>query len=193
MTHSRTISHEELRERLAKLVKGPVLGAGDPAYEESRRVFNAMIQRRPAAILKCTCAEDVAQGVAAAREYGLPISVKGGGHSVAGNAVCEDGLMLDMSEMKRISVDPEHGIAVAEAGLTLGEFDAATARYGLGTPLEAGSIRGIAGLALGGGIVWLNGKYGLACDNVLSMGVVTADGRLRTVDQRQDQDLYWAL
>jgi len=113
MTYSRAISHEELRERLAKLVKGPVLGASDPAYEESRRVFNAMIERRPAAILKCSCAEDIAHAVTLAREYELPISIKGGGHSVAGNAVCEDGLMLDMSSMNRISVDPERGLAVA--------------------------------------------------------------------------------
>jgi len=127
-----------------------VLGAGDPAYEESRRVFNAMIERRPAAILRCSCAEDVAHGVTVAREYGLPISVKGGGHSVAGNAVCEDGLMLDMSGMKRISVDPERGLTVAEAGLTLGEFDAATARYGLATTLGVVSMTGIAGLTLGG-------------------------------------------
>ena len=176
-----------------ELVKGPVLGAGDPAYEESRRVFNAMIERRPAAIVRCSCAEDVARGVTAAREYDLPISVKGGGHSVAGNAVCEDGLMLDMSSMKRISVDPERGLAVAEAGLTLGEFDAATSQYGLATTLGVVSMTGIAGLTLGGGIGWLNGKHGLACDNVLSMDVVTADGQVRTVNADQHQDLFWAM
>src|SRR6266567_2336047 len=160
MVNSRAISHEELRERLAKLVKGRVLGAGDPAYEESRRVFNAMIERRPAAIIACSCTEDVVQGVTAARQYGLPISIKGGGHSVAGNAVCEDGLMLDMSPMKRISVDPERNLTVAEAGLTLGEFDAATSPYGLATTLGVVSMTGIAGLTLGGGIGWLNGKHG---------------------------------
>src|SRR5262249_42515705 len=165
MANSKTITNGELRERLAKLVKGPVLGAGDPAYEESRRVFNAMIERRPAAILKCSSAEDVAHGVTAAREFNLPISIKGGGHSVAGNAVCEDGLMLDMSSMKRISVDTERDLAVAEAGLTLGEFDAATTRHGLATTLGVVSMTGIAGLTLGGGIGWLNGKHGLACDN----------------------------
>jgi FAD/FMN-containing dehydrogenase len=189
----RASSHEELRERLTKVVKGRVLGAGDPAYEESRHVFNAMIERRPAAILRCSCPEDVVHGVAAAREFGLPISVKGGGHSVAGNAVCEDGLMLDMSLMKRISVDPERGLAVADAGLTLGEFDAATSRYGLATTLGVVSMTGIAGLTLGGGIGWLNGKHGLACDNVVSMDVVTADGQLRTVNGGQHEDLFWAL
>lgn len=116
MTNSRTISHGELRGRLAELVTGPVLGAGDPAYEQSRRAFNAMIDRRPAAIVQCTSAGDVARAVTLAREYDLPISVKGGGHSVAGNAVSDDGLMLDMSSMNRISVDPKRGLAVAEAG-----------------------------------------------------------------------------
>jgi FAD/FMN-containing dehydrogenase len=193
MTNSRTMPHGELRERLARLVKGSVLVAGDPAYEESRRVFNAMIERRPAAILKCSCTEDIAEAVKLAQEYELPISIKGGGHSVAGNAVCEDGLMLDMSSMKRISVDPERGLAVAEAGLTLGEFDAATSRYGLATTLGVVSMTGITGLTLGGGIGWLNGKHGLACDNVLSMDVVTADGQLRTVNADQHQDLFWAM
>jgi FAD/FMN-containing dehydrogenase len=193
MADARTISHGELRERLTKYVKGPVLCVGDRAYEESRHVFNAMIERRPAAILKCSCAEDVAHGVTAAREYGIPLSIKGGGHSVAGNAVCGGGLMLDMSSMKRISVDPERHLAVAEAGLTLGEFDAATSRHGLATTLGVVSMTGIAGLTLGGGIGWLNGKHGLACDNVLSMDVVTADGRLRTVNADQHQDLFWAL
>jgi FAD/FMN-containing dehydrogenase len=193
MADSRTISPGELRDRLAKLVKGPVLGAGDPAYEESRRVFNAMIERRPAAILKCSGAEDVSHGVTAAREFNLPLSIKGGGHSVAGNAVCEGGLMLDMSAIKRISVDPERDLAVAEAGLTLGEFDAATSRHGLATTLGVVSMTGIAGLTLGGGIGWLNGKHGLACDNVLSMEVVTADGQLRTANAGQHQDLFWAM
>jgi FAD/FMN-containing dehydrogenase len=193
MAISRTISHEDLRERLAKLVKGPVLGADEQAYEEARRVFNAMIERRPAAILKCSDANDVAHGVTAAREYDLPLSIKGGGHSVAGSAVCDGGLMLDMSSMKRILVDPERDLAVADAGLTLGEFDGATSRYGLATTLGVVSMTGIAGLTLGGGIGWLNGKHGLACDNVLSMDVVTADGQLRTVNADQHQDLFWAL
>jgi FAD/FMN-containing dehydrogenase len=193
MANSLAISHGDLRDRLARLVKGPVLGAGDPAYEESRRVFNAMIDRRPAAILKCSGAEDVAHGVAAAREYDLPLSIKGGGHSVAGNAVCDGGLMLDMSSMRQISVDPERDLAVAEAGLTLGDFDAATSRYGLATTLGVVSMTGIAGLTLGGGIGWLNGKHGLACDNVLSMDVVTADGQLRTANASQHADLFWAL
>jgi FAD/FMN-containing dehydrogenase len=193
MADSQAIENGDLRERLAKLVKGRVLGAGDPAYEEPRRVFNAMIDRRPAAIVSCSCPEDVAHGVTTAREYGVPVSVKGGGHSVAGNAVCQGGLMLDMSAMKQASVDPERELIVAGAGLTLGEFDAATSRYGLATTLGVVSMTGIAGLTLGGGIGWLNGKHGLACDNVVSMDVVTADGQLRTVDASQHPDLFWAM
>ncbi len=132
-------------------------------------MFNAMIDRRPAAILMCSCAEDVVHGVTAAREFGLPISIKGGGHSVAGNAVCEDGLMLDMSSMKRITVDRERNVAVAEAGLTLGEFDAATSAYGLATTLGVVSMTGIAGLTLGGGIGWLNGKHGASLSHPRSV------------------------
>jgi len=142
------MSAVDLRERLAKLADGAVLGPGDPMYEKSRRVFNAMIDRRPAVILRCSGPEDVLHGVTAAREHGVPLSIKGGGHSVAGNAVCEGGLMLDMSAMKGISVDPERQVAVAEAGLTLGQFDAATSRYGLATTLGVVSMTGIAGLTL---------------------------------------------
>jgi FAD/FMN-containing dehydrogenase len=183
----------DLRERLAKLSDGAVLGPGDPMYEKSRRVFNAMIDRRPAVILTCSSSEDVIHGVTAAREYDVPLSIKGGGHSVAGNAVCEGGLMLDMSAMKGISVDPDRQLAVAEAGLTLGQFDAATSGYVMATTLGVVSMTGIAGLTLGGGIGWLNGRHGLACDNVLSMDVVTADGQLRTVTSDQHQDLFWAM
>lgn len=187
------MSAVDLHERLAKLAAGAVLVPGDPMYEKSRRVFNAMIDRRPAVILKCSNQEDVFLGVAAAREYDVPLSIKGGGHSVAGNAVCEGGLMLDMSGMDRISVDPERQTAVAQAGLTLGQFDAATSRYGMATTLGVVSMTGIAGLTLGGGIGWLNGKHGLACDNVFSMDVVTADSQLLTVNSEQHEDLFWAM
>lgn len=152
-----------------------------------------MIDRYPALILRCASPEDVTQAVDFAREHGLALSIKGGGHSVAGNAVCDGGLMLDMSGMKRIHVDPTRRIAVAEPGLTLGEFDAATQAHGLATTLGVVSMTGIAGLTLGGGIGWLNGKHGLACDNLLSVDVVTADGQLRTADPERHEDLFWAL
>ena len=174
-------------------VAGQVLSSCDEAYDERRRVFNAMIDRYPALILRCARPEDVIQAVDFAREHGVALSIKGGGHSVAGNAVCDGGLMLDMSGMKSMHVDPTRRVAVAGPGLTLGEFDAATHAHRLATTLGVVSMTGIAGLTLGGGIGWLNGKHGLACDNLLSVDVVTADGQLRTADPEQHEDLFWAL
>jgi FAD/FMN-containing dehydrogenase len=178
---------------LAKSVRGQVLRAGDGGYAAGRRVFNAMIDRYPALIVSCAGTGDVVHGVDFARAHGLPLSVRGGGHSVAGNAVCEGGVMLDLSGLKGIRVDPAGRVAVAQAGLTLGEFDRATQAYGLATTLGVVSMTGIAGLTLGGGIGWLNGKYGLACDNLLSADVVTADGQTLTANATQNEDLYWGL
>ncbi|MGN6359766.1 MAG: FAD-binding oxidoreductase [Thermomicrobiales bacterium] len=126
------------------------------------------------------------------REHGLPLSVRGGGHRVTGTAVCDDGLMLNLSGMKGIRVDPDRHIARAEPGLALAELDRATQAFGLATPTGVVSVTGIAGLTLGGGIGWLNGKYGLACDNVLEADVVTADGRLLAVNAEEHADLLWA-
>ncbi len=190
---NRSAVAEAAVQDLKTRISGQVLRPGDEGYDHSRRVFNAMMDRSPALILRCARPEDVIHGVDFARERGLDLSIKGGGHSVAGNAVCEVGLMLDMSGMKSIHVDPARRIAVAESGLTLGEFDAATQAHGLATTLGVVSMTGIAGLTLGGGIGWLNGKYGLACDNLLSVDVVTADGQLRTAAPDQHDDLFWAL
>ncbi|HEY4408458.1 MAG TPA: FAD-binding oxidoreductase, partial [Acidimicrobiia bacterium] len=159
----------------------------------ARRVFNAMIDRRPAAIVRCTGSGDVLAAVNHARIYGLPLSVRGGGHSVAGTAVCEGGIMVDLSQMKGIRVDPAASVAEAQPGLTLGEFDAATQAVGLATTTGVVSMTGIAGLTLGGGIGWLNGRYGLACDNLVGAEVVTADGRLLTTGPAEHEDLFWAL
>lgn len=180
-------------DMFAESVRGRVLRAGDGGYEAARRVFNAMIDRHPALIVCCAGAGDVVHGVDFARAHGLPLSVRGGGHSVAGNAVCEGGVMLDLSGLKGIRVDPVERVAVAQPGLTLGEFDRATQAHGLATTLGVVSMTGIAGLTLGGGIGWLNGKYGLACDNLLSANVVTADGRTLTANASQNEDLYWGL
>lgn len=152
-----------------------------------------MTDRRPALILRCTGAPDVIHAVNFARENGLLLAVKGGGHSVPGNAVCDGGLMLDLSAMKGIRVDPQGRAASAQPGLTLGEFDKETQAFGLATTLGIVSVTGIAGLTLGGGIGWLNGRYGLACDNVLSADIVTADGQLRSVSASEHEDLYWAI
>ncbi len=141
----------------------------------------------------CAGPADVARGIAFAREHDLVLSVRGGGHSVAGNAVCDDGIMLDLSGMKGIRVDPDNRSARAEPGLTLGELDHETQAWGLATPLGVVSMTGIAGLTLGGGLGWLNGAYGLACDNLLSADVVTADGRLVKASEIENEDLFWGI
>ena len=172
---------------------GEVVRPGDPDYDRARAVFNGMIDRRPLAVVRCRAAADVAAGVAAARKHGLPLSVRGGGHNVAGNAVCDGGIMLDLSPMTSVDVDPQARTARAGAGLTLGGLDLATQRHGLATPLGVVSATGIAGLTLGGGLGWLNGKYGLACDNLIGAEVVTAGGEVVRAHADENPDLLWGL
>ena len=180
-------------QRLSASVRGQVLARGHEDYDRARRVFNGMIDRRPSVILRCSGVADVVQGVRFARLLDWPLSIRGGGHGVAGNAVCDGGLMLDLSGMKGMRVDPGRRTAQAQTGLLLGEFDHETQAFGLATTLGVVSLTGIAGLTLGGGLGWLNGKYGLACDNVLAADVVTADGELITASAAEHEDLYWAL
>lgn len=180
-------------ELLHRATAGRVLVPGDGEYERARRVFNAMVDRRPAAIVQCTGSRDVIAAVNHARTHGLSLSVRGGGHSVAGTAVCDGGIMIDLSPMKGLRVDPAASVAEAQPGLTLGEFDAGTQAFGLATTTGVVSMTGIAGLTLGGGIGWLNGRYGLACDNLVGADVVTADGRLVTAGPAEHEDLFWAL
>jgi len=187
-----SLDQAAVQQFVARL-RGEVLRPGDSTYDEVRRVFNAMIDRRPALIACCSGAADVVAGVEFAQEQGIPLSVRGGGHNVAGTAVCEGGLMLDLSQMKGIQIDPIRRIAQAQPGLTLGEFDQETQAFGLATTTGVVSMTGIAGLTLGGGVGWLNGKHGLACDNLLAADVVTADGRLHTVSAEEEADLYWAI
>jgi FAD/FMN-containing dehydrogenase len=178
---------------LAEDLRGRLVRPDDPDYDTTRAVFNGLIDRRPVAVVVCAGPSDVARGITFAREHDLVLSVRGGGHSVAGNAVCDGGIMLDLSEMKGIQVDPQNRTARAEPGLTLGELDHETQAWGLATPLGVVSMTGIAGLTLGGGLGWLNGAYGLACDNLLSADVVTADGRLVTASAEANEDLYWGI
>src|SRR5262252_1125023 len=178
---------------ISPMPTGELLAPGDPGYDRARRVFNSMIDKRPAWIVRCYTGSDVMHGLGFARERGMAVSVRGGGHSIGGKAVCDGGVMLDLSPMKRVHIDPQLRIADAEPGLTLAELDAETHAFGLATPLGTVSNTGIAGLTLGGGIGWLNGKYGLACDNLVSADIVTADGRLQTASETENEELFWAI
>jgi FAD/FMN-containing dehydrogenase len=178
---------------LGEAVSGPILAPGDRGYDEARRVYNALIDRHPAVIARCLHAADVADAVSFGRDNGLEISVRGGGHNVAGKAVTEGGLMVDLSLMKGIHVDPVRRTVRAQAGVRVGELDRATGAFGLATPSGVISLTGIAGLTLGGGIAWLMGKYGMAVDNLLSAEVVLASGAVVTASQHTDPDLFWAL
>jgi FAD/FMN-containing dehydrogenase len=187
-----TISDAALRD-LSAAVRGQVLVPGARGYDAARRIFNAMIDHRPALIVRCAAASDVTACVDFARAQGLNVSVKGGGHNVSGKSVCDGGLMIDLSPMKGLRVDAPRRVARAEPGLTLGELDRECQTFGLATPTGNVSPTGIAGLTLGGGIGWLNGTHGLACDNVMSVDIVTADGKLRTASATEHPDLYWAV
>jgi FAD/FMN-containing dehydrogenase len=174
-------------------VRGEVLVAGDPEYDEARRVWNGAIDRRPALIVRCADSADVQQAVAFASGHGLPIAVRGGGHSVAGFSTCDDGVVIDLGLMRSVLVDVDARVARARPGATGAEFDAATQQHGLATTLGVVSTTGIAGLTLGGGIGWLMRKHGLACDNLLSVELVTADGRLVRASADENPGLFWAL
>ncbi|MGH8572557.1 MAG: FAD-binding oxidoreductase, partial [Gammaproteobacteria bacterium] len=162
------------RELAAAGFEGEVVDRGHPRYDELRRVFNGMIDRHPALIARCTDAHDVAAAVNFARDRGLPVSVYGGGHNVTGNAVCDDGVTIDLRPMKGVEVDPETRTCRAEAGLTWGELDAATQEHGLAVTGGRVSTTGLGGLALGGGSGWIERKCGYAVDNLLSVETVTA-------------------
>jgi hypothetical protein len=170
-----------------------VVFPGDRGYDTARAVFNGMIDRRPLAVIRSLDASDVVRCISFARRLDLPLSVRGGGHSVAGNAVRDGAVMLDLSGMKALRVDPETRTVRAEPGLALGEFDRATQAFGLATTLGVVSTTGIAGLTLGGGLGWLNGRYGLACDNLISADVATADGQLLRASANENEELFWGI
>lgn len=179
--------------QLRSTLRGAAIGPEDPAYDEARTVWNALIDRRPALIARCAGVADVVAAVNFAREHRLLVSVKGAGHNIAGNAVCDGGLMIDLSPMKSVHVDPVAKTARVEPGCTLADFDHEAQAFGLATPVGYNSTTGIAGLTLGGGFGWLSRRYGLACDNLHSADVVTADGQLRHASKNENADLFWAV
>lgn len=178
---------------LAVRMRGELLTPANESYEEARKVWNGMIDRRPALIARCYDTVDVAHAIDFAREHDLLTAIRGGGHNAAGNATCDGGIMIDLSPMRAVSVDPERRTARAQGGATWAELDAATQVYGLATPGGAVSTTGIAGLTLSGGIGHLRRKHGLTIDNLLAVKIVTADGQVRTASAEENPDLFWAL
>ena len=178
---------------LKRKVKGTVIVPADAAYEDARRVWNAMIDRRPAVIVRCSEAADVSAAIAFARDNGLEISVRGGGHHIAGLSVCDGCLMIDLSGMKDVRVDAGARIARVQPGVTLRDFDQAVQAHGLATPVGINSTTGIAGLTLGGGFGWLTREYGMTVDNLAAADVVIADGRTLRASAKDNPDLFWAI
>jgi FAD/FMN-containing dehydrogenase len=172
-----TTQISKAKEDLKGTIQGNVLVADDPDYEEARQVWNAMIDRRPALIVQCAQADDVPRVIRFARQNGLELSIRGAGHNIAGNALCDNDVTIDFSRMKNVRVDTGKRRAYVEPGATLANLDEATQAHGLATPVGINSTTGIAGLTLGGGFGWLTRKYGMTIDNLISVDVVTADGR----------------
>lgn len=189
---SQPLTPESLAALRASL-RGALCLPGEAGYEQARTIWNAMIDRRPAAIVRASGAADVIHAVNFAREQGLRIAVRGGGHNIAGNAVCDGGLMLDLTPMKSVRVDPAARTARVEPGVLLGELDREAQAFGLATPLGINSTTGVAGLTLGGGFGWLSRKFGLTIDNLLAADVVTARGELVHASERENPDLFWAI
>lgn len=182
-----------LVEELKAKLRGKALLPTDPGFEDARKIWNAMIDRRPAMIVQCAGVADVMLSVAFACDLDLLVSVRGGGHNIAGNAVCEGGLMIDLSNMNSVRVNPETRRVYVEPGATLGDLDHETQAFGLAAPVGINSTTGVAGLTLGGGFGWLSPKYGMTVDNLVSAEVITADARRVQASAEENADLFWAI
>jgi FAD/FMN-containing dehydrogenase len=187
-----TVSDEAITA-LAEALRGRLVQPSDPDYDDVRAVWNGMVDRHPALIVQCAGVADVVTSVNFARQHDLLVAVRGGGHNAAGNAVCDDGLVIDLSRMRGIRVDPLTRTVRAEGGVTIGELDHESQAFGLAVPMGVVTETGIAGLTLAGGVGWLRRKYGLSCDNLISADVVTANGELVTASSKNNPDLLWAL
>lgn len=184
---------EDAAQELRRSLRGDVVRPGDVNYDEVRRVWNGMIDKHPALIARCCGAADVMAAVNFARDRNLPLSVRGGGHNVAGRAVCDDGLVVDLSPMRAVRVDPVHRIAQTQGGAILGDIDHETQAFDLAVPLGLVTATGVAGLTLHGGMGWLTRKHGLTLDNLVAADIVTADGHLLRTSENEHPDLFWAL
>src|SRR2546425_1980580 len=188
-----TTQTSKVKEELKDTIKGRVLVPDDPGYEEARQIWNAMIDRRPAVIVQCVQADDVPPVIRFARKNGLELSIRGAGHNIAGNALCDNGVVIDFSTMKNVRVDAEKKRAYVEPGATLADFDEAAQSHGLATPVGINSTTGVAGLTVGGGFGWLTRKYGMTIDNLISAEVVTAEGKRLGASEKDNAELFWAL
>jgi FAD/FMN-containing dehydrogenase len=186
------LSSDAIAELRSK-VRGTILLPDDSGFDAARMVWNAMVDRKPAIIVRCAGAADIVQALALAREQGLPVSVRGGGHNIAGSAVCDGGVMIDLSALRSVRVDPEARRAFVEPGATLADLDHETQAFGLATPLGINSTTGVAGLTLGGGFGWLTRKLGMTVDNLLSAEVITAEGKRLRASATENPDLFWAI
>ena len=180
-------------DRLRAEMRGELLTPTSPGYDDARKIWNAMIERRPALIARCRGAADVVRVLRETLDLPLPVSVRGGGHNIAGNALADGGIVLDLSSMRSVHVNPKRRTARVEPGATLGDFDREAQTFGLATPLGINSTTGVAGLTLGGGYGWLSRLYGLTVDNLLSVDVVTSDGETVTASAEENGDLFWAV
>jgi FAD/FMN-containing dehydrogenase len=180
-------------DEFSKQIRGDVIFEGDEGYEKVRAIWNGMIDKSPTAIVRCTGTADVVAAIDFAREHDLMFSVRGGGHNVAGHALCDGGLLIDLSQMKGVHVDQHAQTARVQPGCDLGDLDRETQLFGLATPTGIVSKTGLAGLTLGGGFGWLTRKYGLTTDNLLSADVVTADGRVLRASKAENPDLFWGI
>jgi len=187
------IAEDTAVQALRGQMRGEVIGPGDPGYEQARTIWNAMIDRHPSLIARCAGPADVMRCVRFARTLNAPVSIRGGGHNIAGNAVCDAGFMIDLSPMKAVNVNPHKQRAWVGPGACLGDVDHETQAFGLAVPTGINSTTGIAGLTLGGGFGWLSRKHGLTVDNLTAAEVVTADGEQLHADEQQNADLFWAL
>ena len=188
-----TTQTSKVREELKDTIKGSVLVPDDPGYEEARQIWNAMIDRRPALIVQCVQADDVLPVIRFARKNGLELSIRGAGHNIAGNALCDNGVTIDFSRMKNVRVDAGKRRAYVEPGATLANLDEAVQAHGLATPVGINSTTGIAGLTLGGGFGWLTRKYGMTVDNLVSVDLIMADGNKLHASENENTDLFWAI
>src|SRR5947208_7167692 len=189
---TKTVDAGAIRD-LEGALRGKIFEQSSPGYDEARTIWNAMVDRKPGLIVRCLGSADVMLAIRFARDNGLLVAVRGGGHNIAGSAICDGGVVIDLSQMKSVRVDPAAGRAWVEPGAALADLDKETQAFGLALPTGINSTTGIAGLTLGGGFGWITRKFGLTIDNLLSANVVTAEGHLVRASTSENPDLFWAL